>query len=56
MKVNKKEYIMPQMEVIKMGSNHLLAGSDENGSYGEYSDAPAMMDLSEEEIHTEYED
>ena len=54
--MNKKDYVMPQMEVINMGSNHLLAGSIEDGTYGGTSDAPAMMNMPEEDIPSEHEE
>lgn len=52
----KKKYIIPQMEVISMNTINFLTASQEN--YGEAidADAPAMMNLPEENEQTEYEE
>ena len=53
----KKKYLIPQMEVITIEDNHLLAGSiTSDGTYANKSDAPEMMNLPEENEQTEYEE
>ena len=52
----KKKYIIPQMEVISMNTINFLTASQENFTYGNQSDAPAMMNLPEENEQTEYEE
>lgn len=53
----KNNYLTPQIEVITIDDNFLLAGSiRDQGSYASDADAPAMMNIPEEESYSEHEE
>lgn len=56
MKMNKKDYIVPQIEVVNLDTNNLLIASKENYGEGADADAPPMMNMPDEDMPTEYED
>lgn len=53
----KNNYLTPQITVITIDNNSLLAGSPrDTGTYADQSDAPVMMNIPEEESHSEHEE
>lgn len=54
--MKKKEYIIPQTKVISMNINSILIASKENFAEGVDADAPVMMNIPEEESHSEHEE
>lgn len=53
----KNNYLTPQITVITIDDNCLLAGSpSDTGAYADQSDAPAMMIIPEEESYSEHEE
>ncbi len=53
----KNNYLTPQIEVITIDDNSLLAGSpSDTGAYADQSDAPVMINIPEEESYSEHEE
>lgn len=53
----KNNYLTPQIEVITIDENCLLAGSiGDTGTYADQSDAPVMINIPEEESYSEHEE
>ena len=51
----KKAYIKPAFETIELTTTGMLAISGEHSGWGEQL-APSMMDIPEEESHSEHEE
>ena len=54
--MNKKTYLKPEIEIVSIATRQLLTASKENNIDPAHSDAPAMMNLPEENEQTEYEE
>jgi len=54
--MNKKTYLKPEVEVVNMTTLQFLTASKEKNIDPARSDAPAMMNLPEENEQTEYEE